>query len=615
MFAELFGIADAKDLVEGVAHDRLAQPRRDVVRGGAVALGLTHLGIHEDRTARPEVDGRARTKRRRHEFGERKFELVREGLQKGAAARAAGLVQAHARNKSVLDGEALHVLSADVDHVAHVGSEVRGRALMRERFDFGPVGAERRLGEFRPVARRTDRADARSFGDRRRESLDARKEALQRISFVAFVPGGKEASLAVDQNALHRGAAEIDPEIEVAPGVGEIAALHLFLFMPRAEALELIVARKECGQTSGFPVDARRGESLDQNAEARKFRRFVGRERSPVGDREVGVVERREARPRSLELTHEALAKPLEKGEGTAQEHDFSADRTPAGEARDRLFRHGVEDASCGFRAGNARIEERDEVGLCEDPAARGDRVRRGGREREFVKACGVGRKKRRHLVDEGPGAARAGLVHAQFQSVREVEELCVFAAEFDRDVRVGKTFGKEGRARRHFLQEGDAEGFAQGECARAAQDRPHGTVGKAPVEFRKERSNGLDQVALMAAVVARKEFSLVVKQHVLDGGGSEVKSQKHGFSLSYWNGLGSVTGRRSIISRRIRTKYSAHSCSRFRKSSLDMLSIRKERSMPVKAETAFCDGSSGASPRARARRSSIFSLAQAVCA
>ena len=211
VFAEFLGVADAKDLVEGVANDRVAKARRDVVGRSAVALGLTHLGIHEDRAAGAEVDGRVRAKRRRHEFGEREFKLVREGLQEGSAARAAGFVQGHAGNESVLDGEALHVLAADVDHVAHVGLEVRGRALMRERFDFGPVGAERRLGEFRPVARRADRADARPFGKGRHEGLDSREEALQRISFVSFVPGGKEAAFAVDQNALHRGAAEVDP--------------------------------------------------------------------------------------------------------------------------------------------------------------------------------------------------------------------------------------------------------------------------------------------------------------------------------------------------------------------------------------------------------------------
>ena len=109
-----------------------------------------------------------------------------------------------------------------------------------------------------------------------------------------------------------------------------------------------------------------------------------------VGDREVRVVERRETLSRTFELADEALAKALQEGERTAQENDLSADRTPAGEARNRLFRDGVKDASRGFRAGNAAVQKCDEVGLRENPASRGDRVRDRCREREFVQPRGV---------------------------------------------------------------------------------------------------------------------------------------------------------------------------------------------------------------------------------
>ena len=75
---------------------------------------------------------------------------------------------------------------------------------------------------------------------------------------------------------------------------------------------------------------------------------------------------------------------------------------------------------------------------------------------------------------------------------------------------------------------------IAQRQRARAAQHRPHGASGEAFVKFGKERSDGEDQVALVSAVVTRKDLAVVVKQDVLDGGGSEVESQKHGFSLSF---------------------------------------------------------------------------------
>ena len=57
---------------------------------------------------------------------------------------------------------------------------------MRERFDFSPVGAERRFGELRPVARCADRADARPFGEGRRKGLDAREEALELLETTPY---------------------------------------------------------------------------------------------------------------------------------------------------------------------------------------------------------------------------------------------------------------------------------------------------------------------------------------------------------------------------------------------------------------------------------------------
>ena len=68
-----------------------------------------------------------------------------KGLDKGAAAGGAGLVEHDGVHGAVADLEALHVLAADVDDEIHVRVEVGGSVVVGHRLHQTQVTARRRF--------------------------------------------------------------------------------------------------------------------------------------------------------------------------------------------------------------------------------------------------------------------------------------------------------------------------------------------------------------------------------------------------------------------------------------------------------------------------------------
>ena len=66
-----------------------------------------------------------------------------EGLDEGAAARGAGLVEQHAVHRVVFDLDAFHVLAADVQDAVHIGVEEGGGVVMGHGLHLAVVQEER----------------------------------------------------------------------------------------------------------------------------------------------------------------------------------------------------------------------------------------------------------------------------------------------------------------------------------------------------------------------------------------------------------------------------------------------------------------------------------------
>ena len=113
----------------------------------------------------------------------------------------------------------------------------------------------------------------------------------------------------------------------------------------------------------------------------------------------------------------------------------MAANRLTAGKAGDGLVHDRLEDRSCEVLAGRTLVDERLYVRLREHTAARRNRVNRLVALRVVVEAGGIRLEQRSHLVDEGTRAAGADTVHALVYAAGKVDDLCVLAAELNRDI------------------------------------------------------------------------------------------------------------------------------------------------------------------------------------
>ncbi len=92
-----------------------------------------------------------------------------EGLYERTAAGGAGFVEEDVVHSVVLDADALHVLSADVENTVNVGIEEGRRVVVRDGLDFALIQKESRLKQSFPV---TGGAAAHNMGVLGKELLD-----------------------------------------------------------------------------------------------------------------------------------------------------------------------------------------------------------------------------------------------------------------------------------------------------------------------------------------------------------------------------------------------------------------------------------------------------------
>ena len=130
VLAEARGIGNLNDLKERVLDDRVRKTRRDISDGCALLLRLFYVGVHEDRAAGAEVHGVLRKESFFREVLHGVTERLCEGLDEGAAARRAGLVQLHGVDGVILDADALHILTTYVKNTVHFGLKKGSRIVV-----------------------------------------------------------------------------------------------------------------------------------------------------------------------------------------------------------------------------------------------------------------------------------------------------------------------------------------------------------------------------------------------------------------------------------------------------------------------------------------------------
>ena len=515
------GFLELDDLVEGVTHDGVGQAGADVAHVRAFLLRLLDRRVHEHGAAGAQIHGGRGLHGHAREGAHVGAHRLREGLQEGAAARGAGLVDGDGVHRVVADAQVLHVLAADVDDGGDAGADELGGAVVRHRLDLALVHGEGSLDQALAVAGRTRAADLAALGQRashRAHDVDGRGHG---VALVGGVVGEDDAVLGVDDDRLDRRRARVDAEPAAALGLVEAGLGDHVEAVAGDELLAILWRGEKRVHARRLDLDGGGGEALHEGGELLAAgldggrARFLGLARLLGGlllreegradrDVELGVVGGDEG----VSLGQEGLVGLAQGGQevqGASEEHDGSANRAPARQAGDGLGGNGVEDGGGQVLVGGTLVDERLNIRLGEHAAARGDRVELGVAGCQLAEAGGVRVQEGRHLVDERAGAARAGAVHALLGGGVQVGELGVLAAQLDDDVDLGvEALGGLG-AGDDLLDEGDAHGAGGRQAAGTGDGRVDAGAGQGALNVGEEGSQGCAHVGVVTTVVGEK--------------------------------------------------------------------------------------------------------------
>ena len=525
--ADFLGIAQLNDLEQSVLDDGIGQAGRDVAHRGAFLLRLLDARVHKDRAAAAQVD---RGLGMDGGIGERAHVHVhrdREALDKAAAARRAGLVEHDVLDDAVLDAQALHVLSANVQNELDAGQERLGAAQVRDGLDLAGIGLEGLNEKRLTVARGGHVADGTAGRNVVVEIGHDDLGRAQDVAVVVAVPGVQQLTVLAHERGLHGGGTGVDADEHAAGVAFELALGDDLGVVAALELGKVLVGGKERIQTLNLGT-LRVTQGIDGPDELRERAELVGlvRHGGAARHKQVSVLGHDTVLLVQIEREVEAMAQLGEILQRAAQEGDVTADGTAARQTRDGLGHDGLEDGSGDVLGTGAFVEQRLHVGLGKNAAAAGDGIDGGGVGREFVKAAGVGVQQSGHLVDEGARAAGAGAVHALLDAVVEVDDLGVLAAQLDGDVG-GRDEGLDSAlAGDDLLDKLQVEPLGQQQAARTGNGAGH--LGR-----RQHGRGTLEQVAgasadvgVVTLVLGVDNLVVVVEHSELNGGGAHVDAQ-----------------------------------------------------------------------------------------
>ncbi len=174
----------------------------------------------------PRSTGRSALRRRRGEAGHVGAHRLCEGLQEGAAAGGARLVDGDRVDGAVADLQVLHVLSADVDHGGHAGGDVLGGPVVRHGLDFALVDVQRGTDQALAVPGDAGAGEVRCGRKGLPEGADDVDGRGDGIATIGRVVGEADALVGVQQDGLDGGGAGVDAEEAGPGGLGEIRCRH-----------------------------------------------------------------------------------------------------------------------------------------------------------------------------------------------------------------------------------------------------------------------------------------------------------------------------------------------------------------------------------------------------
>ena len=386
VLSDLVEVAQLDYLKEGVLDDGVRKAGGHVADGRALLLGLLDAGVHKDGAAAAQIHGRRGAHGRLGELLDAHVHGHGEGLDEGAAARRARLVEHDVLDDAVLDLQALHVLAADVQDELDAGDEGLRAAQMRDGLDLAGVGAQGLDEDLLAVAGGGHVADHAVGGHLVVDVVGDGARGAQDVAVVVAVPGVKKLAVLADDGRLHGGGAGVDTDEHAAVVGGQVALGNDLLVVALLELAVVVLGGKEWLQALdlGALGVLEVLEQADDLGEGHVLIGLAG-ERRARGHKQVGVVGHDDVLVVEVQRDVEAVAQLGEVLQRAAEEGDVAADGVAAGEARDGLVGHGLEDGGGHVLGARALVEQGLDVRLCKDAAAAGDGVDARGALGELV--------------------------------------------------------------------------------------------------------------------------------------------------------------------------------------------------------------------------------------
>ena len=241
---------------------------------------------------------------------------------------------------------------------------------------------------------------------------------------------------------------------------------------------------------------------------------------------EMAVLRLDDLIPLQMEGADEGLAELRHEVKRAAEEGDVTTDRLALCEAGDGLIDDRLEDGRREILTGCTLVDERLDIGLCEDTAARRDRVDHLITGGEIVETGRVGMKEGGHLVDEGARTAGTDAVHSLIDPTLEIYDFCVLAAELDGDVRIRTVVLECSCDRDDFLTEENMHVLAQRQSTRTGDDRREADFTQRLLRFLENICQRALDIRVMTAVVREQKLFRLIEDGDLYGCRTNVDSE-----------------------------------------------------------------------------------------
>ena len=439
---------------------------------------------------------------------------------------------------TVFDLQTLHVLAANIKNEINVWDKCLSTAQVSNGLNLARVCAQSLDQDTLAITGGCDVTDDAVGRHLVVDGVHDFASSAQDIAVVIVVPGVKQLALLANNSSLHGGRACVDTDEHAAVVVGQLALGDYLLVVAGFEVVKVLLGSKERVQTSNFgALDIL--EVVQRLHDLRKGDWSIGlaRQSSARCNKEVSVLWQDNVLVVQVKRDVEATAQLREVLQRSAEKRDVAADRVTTSQARNGLVCNGLEDGSRDVGRSSALVEQRLNVGLSKNAAARCNWVDLLDVFCQLVEAGCVGLEERRHLVNKRAGTTSARTVHALLNAVVKVDDLCVLAAQLNgyvglRNQRLNSALGSD-----DLLDKLQVKPLRQEHSAGTGDCGVHGCLANVLLSFDKQGARGCANVGVVALVVCVDQRAVLVDDGQLYGCGTNVNAQhKVGLGQVKWD-------------------------------------------------------------------------------